>query len=385
MKGTKITFFSRLGRKERLFFTICWLLGALALGLVWWAKGHPDWVEQYYSLWFYPRWAGVLAALTTPVPFSLAEWIVILAAVGALVFLIRSIWIIAHKKGERSYLLLLMLFRAGGAAALVLFFFTLSGGLNYYRYPFSFYSGLEVKESPVSQLTALCQELADTANQLRSGLQEDQRGVYTYAPASHWEMSEQAMESYQALINANPQWEQLLTLAGRVRPKPVFFSEAMSYMQIVGVFFPYTMEANVNIHTSDIDIPHAMCHELCHIAGFMREDEANFIAYLACRESASKDFQYSGTMTALIHATNALYGVNTESYRQVMATLSDQVMLDLQADSEYYQAHKSSFGEFSTKVNDVYLKANSQSDGVASYGRMVDLLLADYRARRGIE
>lgn len=45
-------------------------------------------------------------------------------------------------------------------------------------------------------------------------------------------------------------------------------------------------------------------------------------------------------MTALIHATNALYGVDTESYRQVMATLSDQVMLDLQADSEYYQAHK---------------------------------------------
>lgn len=67
LKGTKITFFSRLGRKERLFFTICWLLGALALGMVWWAKGHPDWVEQYYSLWFYPRWAGVLAALTTPV------------------------------------------------------------------------------------------------------------------------------------------------------------------------------------------------------------------------------------------------------------------------------------------------------------------------------
>ncbi|WP_276929276.1 DUF3810 family protein, partial [Herbinix luporum] len=33
----------------------------------------------------------------------------------------------------------------------------------------------------------------------------------------------------------------------------------------------------------------------------------------------------------------------------------------------------------SNKINDTYLKANAQSDGVKSYGRMVDLLLAKYR------
>ncbi len=32
----------------------------------------------------------------------------------------------------------------------------------------------------------------------------------------------------------------------------------------------------------------------------------------------------------------------------------------------------------STKVNDTYLKAHSQTDGVLSYGRMVDLMLADF-------
>jgi hypothetical protein len=32
-------------------------------------------------------------------------------------------------------------------------------------------------------------------------------------------------------------------------------------------------------------------------------------------------------------------------------------------------------------MNDTYLKANAQSDGVASYGRMVDLQLAEYRGR----
>lgn len=32
----------------------------------------------------------------------------------------------------------------------------------------------------------------------------------------------------------------------------------------------------------------------------------------------------------------------------------------------------------SDKVNDTYLKANKQTDGVESYDRMVDLLMAEY-------
>ena len=38
--------------------------------------------------------------------------------------------------------------------------------------------------------------------------------------------------------------------------------------------------------------------------------------------------------------------------------------------------------EVSNKVNDTYLKVNKQEDGVKSYGRMVDLLLAQHRERR---
>ena len=111
----------------------------------------------------------------------------------------------------------------------------------------------------------------------------------------------------------------------------------------------------------------------------MREDEANYLAYLACMAGNSREFQYSGTVEALIHATNALYGKNQELHREVMNTLSDGVRRDLAADSAYYYAHKTSFGNFSESVNDAYLRINDQSDGVASYGRMVDLLLARYR------
>jgi len=39
--------------------------------------------------------------------------------------------------------------------------------------------------------------------------------------------------------------------------------------------------------------------------------------------------------------------------------------------------------ETAEKVNDTYLKANNQTDGTQSYGRVVDLLLAEYRQKKG--
>ena len=58
----------------------------------------------------------------------------------------------------------------------------------------------------------------------------------------------------------------------------------MSYANIGGMFFPFTMESNINVDNPFFVVPWTMAHELAHQCGFMREDEANFIAYLACKE-----------------------------------------------------------------------------------------------------
>lgn len=128
-----------------------------------------------------------------------------------------------------------------------------------------------------------------------------------------------------------------------------------------------------------------MCHELAHTRGFMREDEANFIGYLACRKSDSPECRYSGVMLALVHAENRLYAADRELFWQVDALLSDGVRRDFAANNAYWAQFEGPAAEVSTAVNNAYLRANNQSDGVASYGRMVDLLLADYRQRHGLE
>ena len=47
----------------------------------------------------------------------------------------------------------------------------------------------------------------------------------------------------------------------------------------------------------------------------------------------------------------------------------------------WHRRYESRLGEVQERVNDAYLKTQGQADGVRSYGRMVDLLLAERRAR----
>ena len=63
---------------------------------------------------------------------------------------------------------------------------------------------------------------------------------------------------------------------------------------------------------------------------------------------------------------------------------------DLIANNEYWDQFEkpvvgeTTVGEIAEKVNDTYLKINDQTDGTQSYGRVVDLLLAEYKKRHGL-
>ncbi len=165
------------------------------------------------------------------------------------------------------------------------------------------------------------------------------------------------------------------------QPKPVILSGLMSYTEITGVFIPFTMEANVNVDIPDFTIPYTMLHEMAHQRGFMREDEANYIAYLTGVSSDNVEIMYSSTMLALISSGNALYGQDTELYFEVRSMYSDEIARDIRAHTDYWSRYEDTVvSTVSNKINDTYLKANAQTDGVKSYGRMVDLLLAKYKA-----
>jgi len=367
--------------KSILHLRRLWLLlfFPVSLVLTLCASASPAFAE-WYATRIYPVFSSVIHFLTSLLPFSLAECLVIAVPAAALICLLFFfIRLIRNQEGRafRAAKFGITLFCLAGT---VWFAFTVSCGINYSRIPFSEVCGLSVRDSSKEELTALCTELAGDLSALRTELPEDSNGVMMLSGDT---ISDTVDDAQAAYAHLSADYPTLPDCYGA--PKPVFFSRAMSWANITGVFFPFTFEANVNVDIPDYSIPSTMCHELTHLRGYMREDEANFIAFLACRGSKDAEFRYSGAMLAFIHASNALFSADRALGSETYALLSDGVRRDLAANSQYWKQFEGPVAEVSEAVNDTYLKANRQADGVKSYGRMVDLLLADYRARHGTE
>ncbi len=250
--------------------------------------------------------------------------------------------------------------------------FMLLWGFNYNRISISEIMGFEVTSYSTEELAELTESLIASANTLRIHQLEDSEGVMVSA-GTYKEIFARAHEGYDALGKS------VKALSGPYgRPKPVFASELMLYTGITGVYFPYTAEANVNVAVPDLLLPATTLHEMAHQRGIAPEDEANFVAYLTALKHPDKDFNYSGTVLALIHTMNALYAQDSEIAMTLRKTYSEGLDRDMAYYTRFWKAYEGQTNEVADQVNDTYLKASGETEGVKSYGRMVDLLLGYY-------
>lgn len=324
-------------------------------------------VERVYSRGLYPHIARALTLLTGWIPFSLAEVVGILLIGGIIAGVITSAF--DHDWRTIGRILLRLL---GGAATLY-FLFIVLWGLNYSRMPFAQAAGLDTTNPTKTELVAVCNWLITETNTLRLQITENTAGSMLLPLGVH-DALKRTQLGYNHAAGYYP------TLAGRYStPKGVQASKLMSYQGIGGIYMPFTGEANVNILMPHSAIPFTAAHEAAHQHGYSREDEANFIAYLTCSLHPDKDFRYSGTMQAMLYAMRALNGQDPEVHAALNASISIAVKRDIQAERDFWKAHEGIIERISNRMNDAYLKANRQEDGVASYGRMVDLLIAQYR------
>lgn len=345
------------------------------------AKHSQRFTEEVYAKGIFHVYSQVFSFVTGLVPFSLAEMGIVLGIVGIPALVIWRIVVYVKRRDDRVFLIGKDLISLCCIGALVYFMLVLGCSINYYRKPVAEYLGLRVRDSSAEELYALHAELAERTNAVREGLcLEDEDGVYRLSVSTR-ELAGLCDAAYDALAGENDIFHGIYP-----KPKRVLFSAVMSKTELTGVYVPFTMEANVNVDIPDYSIASTMCHELAHLRGFIREDEANYISYLACLASDSAELQYSGLMEALILSGNALYAKNPDFYYELRAGYSDGVNRDLAANSAYWaQFHDTKISNTTEKLNDSYLKANNQSDGVQSYGRMVDLLLAEYRKNHRME
>ena len=273
-------------------------------------------------------------------------------------------------RGRRGRILLGALSRLLAMVLCLSAVFMANCGVNYYRTEFSAFSGLTVQKSDTARLVQLCSLLTERLNKLAPQVAVEENGL----SAADENLRQDAVAAMSRLGEEYP------VLRGYYpQPKPVAASRGMSYLNITGIYSPFTIEANYNQDTVAYTIPVTVCHELSHLRGFMREDEANFVGYLACVKSGNALFAYSGEMLAYVYASNALWAAGEkDAYREIAAKLPEICKTDMQANNIYWKEFETPVAEVSTQVNDSYLQANGQVDGVKSYGRFVDLLLAYY-------
>ena len=73
---------------------------------------------------------------------------------------------------------------------------------------------------------------------------------------------------------------------------------------------------------------------------------------------------------------NTLYRSDYESWSVIRPLLDEKAEADLAANNVFWEKYEGTLSEMADKVNDTYLKVNGQTDGVQSYNRMVDLIVA---------
>ncbi len=333
------------------------------------AADNPEWIEQHFSNGVYPHISGAIAFLTSRTNYSVVEFLIYaLIAFIAVSFLVLVIGLILRK--IRPVRLVGFLLSLCVAAGVLLNVFYITWGFNYARPALSTSMGLDVHERPAEELTALCEDLAESAATLRAQVDESEKGVF-YLPGGYRNKFQKIPAAYEALNNDIRFFTSQATVA-----KSVFYSEGLSYAGIAGIYIPFTAEPNVNVGQPALLLLSSAAHETAHYMGIAREDEANFMAYLACIHSDDPAVHYSGVMLALTHCTNKLYDTDYDAYASLYASYSDGMKRDLADYNTYWDAYEGPVEKTVTEVNDNYLKFNNQENGVKSYGMMVDLLLA---------
>ncbi|MEC4295437.1 DUF3810 domain-containing protein [Adlercreutzia shanghongiae] len=381
---------------ERFRLKRLWLLvpGAVALVLTRLAQGNPGAADAMFSRGIYPWISSAWGFLPSLAPFSVAQWAVVAFLVFCIGWLAFYVIAFVRDKGERGLVVWKALATLLAVVSVGYFTFALMCGLNYYRHTFAEEAGFTLQESTTDELTTLCESLAENVNETRDEVAEAVEGpdsaskadgvanaqvpdVYAESRGGFWTYSHETVANMQVLAEKYPALSRPLYSP----PKPVLFSELLSYADIAGMYFPFTVESNINTDGPFFTIPATMGHEMAHQCGFMREDEANFIGYLVCKDAADPLTRYSGYSLAYDYAIGALNRVDHERAIAINDTLSEAVKADRRARSEYLKQFEGPVAEASNAANNAYLKANQQTDGTRSYGRMVDLLLAEQRAR----
>lgn len=391
-------------KKEWIAYMSIAIAAVLLNAAAWNSTGFCD----AYIAYIFPVWVNTYGRLTGLFPFSVGEWLLVTGVVleaaavvlgvvwmGIRLVRIRRLHFLGRlQKWIENYFHFFI-----WVVLIVCIIMTLNCTILYHASTFSQkYFGEDTREYEIEDVIRIYNDVATHCNELSQQVKRDEAGTILYQGVNEQgipvDMEDKAIASMQQLGKKYPQLDGYYP-----RPKPMMFSDFMCQQYMCGYYFPFSMEANYNDVMYIMNKPASMCHELAHLRGYIYEDEANFIAYLACVESDDVTFQYAGYLSVLNYLINDLYkAMQTEpelyqaAVRKVKPVGIYQIVnLDnvFVTEEEWDRINGKALIDTQTvdKVSDAFtdttLKLNGVSDGMVSYSRVVKLLLQYYNSKNG--
>ena len=385
-------------RKSLRYFLLSAFLVAVFINVLAW---NSSTFCDFYVSNIFPVWLNTYGKWTSMFPFSVGEIMIVLAVALLIVFVVLSViaviflWNKKEKrrrekwtsKAEYKWLRFRRTYgryNAFFASLLVVitWIMTLNCYILYHCSTFEekYWEDVITKEEyTIEELSMLRDFVVTRVNQYAKMMERDENGLVVY----DGNMEEEAIRAMQNLGEIYPQLSGFYTT-----PKKISASEFLSQQYMKGYYFPFSLEANYNDVMYIMSKPATMCHELAHTKGFIYEDEANLIGFLACLHSDDILFQYSGYLSVLNYIDNDFYksiGENKQVYNSHVK-ISSQVKKDrvFLTEDAWTKVEKKAVISTETlkKASDTFtnttLVLNGVEQGSASYREVVGLLLDYY-------
>ena len=330
---------------------------------------HPpaQWVEAEFSNGWYPKWESFWGAFTPALSFSLGD-LVVLAGV---VVLVIKVWrnVARMRRGRFGIPLLRLLAGVAALAGLYAFWFYAGWGWGYNRAPLQSRVAYDSSRLTPKNVAALRSRAIAELNRLAPLAHAQQGAAPGYSPLAYELLRNAWLPVVQRL---GDRWTPLVGPA-----KPTLAGFFMDKNGTSGFTNPFTLETQLAPDLLWFERPFSQAHEWSHVAGYNREDEANYIAALACTRDSDTIAQYSGWLEIFLY----LPPVPHYPHKTFVSPVWEDFAALRARNAHFINLN---FSKFSWRMYNSYLKSNRIAAGVRNYGEVTQLLVAIPLDRQGL-
>ena len=348
------------GRKFRVWWL--WAVLAILVLLIKLSTSYPSAIEKGYSTGIYPYIGGFFRKLTGWFPFSIGDLIYIAAAIWLFIKLAVSRKLDRRSAASAAINIVLI-------SALIYIFFNLNWGLNYNRMGIGYQLRFDNKPYSTNELAALDSMLVQKINLTKK--------AWIRAGATYPDNAEMFRKTGEAYVNLQKSYAWLDYSS--VSLKPSMFGWLGNYIGFTGYYNPFSGEAQVNTTVPRFLRPYVCCHEVAHQLGYAKENEANFVGWLAASASNDSLFHYSTYIDLFLYANRNLYNVDSSLARHYRNQLDTAVKQDLVELRKFLIEHENPVEPLIRWVYGKYLQANDQPSGELTYDEVLGDVIAYYK------